>query len=98
VTITHNVGTELIEEGDNVIPGNVLIADNQEGRIEIGYGDQIAGSLAILRNQATGAIEINDGNNGSVGGNLRCFGNSPAPTGGTMRTEPEQRKGQCKSL
>ena len=99
ITITNNVGTELIEEGNNVIPGNVAIIGNKEGGFKIGSGDQIAGSLAILRNEASGAIEIDTGENpGTVLGTLRCFGNSPAPIGGDMRTEPEQRKGQCKNL
>jgi hypothetical protein len=56
LTIANNVASEMTEEED-AVQENILIFGNQAAHIDLGYRDNVIGSIAILSNQASEYIK-----------------------------------------
>jgi hypothetical protein len=81
----------------NTLNGDTEFTDNRE-LLVIGSpasncdGNTVNGTVEVRRNEAD--IEISDND---IGGNLKCFRNTPPPTGGGNRVEGN-KEGQCAAL
>ena len=99
-TITGNITIALTTGGmisidDNGVGGNVFLNTNSVGLISID-GNSVNGYVFLNANTTTGPAPNDVLTNNTIGGNLRCTGNRPAPVEGTPKnTVGGSATGQC---
>jgi|GEM_PF-5446051 len=77
--------------GRNVILGDFVFSDNRSEAVV--QNNRVDGRLLVARNASPGASRLS---HNSVGGTLKCWGNTPAPVGGGNTASV--KVGQCADL